>query len=125
MDNFLLFLSSIRRDLFTEGPAYIRWLIQPDGSFTVSCLRRALVAKSFKGCVDFPAKVIWQPAVPTKVAYFCWKVFYSKIATVDNLQRKCFSFANKCVLCNASLELVKHIFLECIFSTKVWALLSS
>ncbi|CAN1298751.1 hypothetical protein LINPERPRIM_LOCUS23935 [Linum perenne] len=110
-DNFQLYLSNIRRDLFTEGPSYIHWLIHPDGCFTVSSLRQALVAKSFKGCAEFPAKVIWQPVVPTKVVCFCWKVFYSKIATVDNLQRKGFSFVNKCVLCSV------HNFLSSDLST--------
>ncbi|CAN1756932.1 Putative ribonuclease H protein At1g65750 [Linum perenne] len=123
--NFLIFISSTRRDLFTAGPAYIYWPIHPGGSFTVSSLRHALVAENFNGCIAFPSKLIWQSVAPTKVACFAWKVFDSKITTVDNLQRKGFSFVNKCVLCNANLESVKHIFLDCAFSTKVWALLSS
>ncbi|CAN1795633.1 Putative ribonuclease H protein At1g65750, partial [Linum perenne] len=124
-NNLIHYLDSIRLDLFTEGPAYIRWTSQTDGCFTVSSLRRTLVAEIFKGCDFFPAKVVWQPAAPTKVSCFCWKVFFSKIATVDNLQRKGFAFVNKCVLCNANLESVDHIFLDCDFASKVWTLLSS
>ncbi|CAN1303199.1 Putative ribonuclease H protein At1g65750 [Linum perenne] len=91
-DSLIQYLDSIRMELFTEGPAYIRWPINPDGYFTVSSLRRSLIAEKFKGCATFPAKVVWQSAVPTKVSCFCWKVFFSKIATVDNLQRKGFAF---------------------------------
>ncbi|CAN1292310.1 hypothetical protein LINPERPRIM_LOCUS21500 [Linum perenne] len=48
-----------------------------------------------------------------------------KVATVDNLQKKGFSLANRCVLCNTSLESVDHIFLNCDFFIQVWTLLSS
>ncbi|CAN1273743.1 hypothetical protein LINPERPRIM_LOCUS15173, partial [Linum perenne] len=43
----------------------------------------------------FPSKVIWQSIVPTKIACFCWQIFHKKVATIDNLQKRGFSLANR------------------------------
>ncbi|CAN1254407.1 hypothetical protein LINPERPRIM_LOCUS8645 [Linum perenne] len=62
---------------------------------------------------------------PRKVNYFCWRVFFNKIATIDNLQRKDLQLVNRCALCLSSLESVDHIFLHCAFTSRVWNHLSS
>ncbi|CAN1280198.1 Putative ribonuclease H protein At1g65750 [Linum perenne] len=118
-------LASIPRDHLSEGPAYISWAPQRDGKFSVSSLRRILIADKFPGLQSFPAEVVWQPDVPSKIACFSWKVFLNRIATLDSLQRKGFSLANRCVLCGLSSESVDHLFLNCVFTSEVWSLLSS
>ncbi|CAN1751438.1 hypothetical protein LINPERHAP1_LOCUS4326, partial [Linum perenne] len=69
--------------------------------------------------------VIWQPVVPSKITCLCWKIFYGKLATCDNLQRKGLTLVNRCVLCNSNLETVNHLFLGCEYAHEVWFLLSS
>ncbi|CAN1796077.1 hypothetical protein LINPERHAP1_LOCUS20803 [Linum perenne] len=67
----------------------------------------------------------WKPVVPSKIACLSWKIYFKKVATSDNLQKKGFSLANRCVLCNSNTESVDHLFINCEFSYKVWTLLSS
>ncbi|CAN1285963.1 hypothetical protein LINPERPRIM_LOCUS19166, partial [Linum perenne] len=121
----IIFLASISRDHFSEGPSYISWLPQSDGLFSVSSLRRILVTKKFNGYVDFPFEVIWNAGVPSKIACLSWKVYFGKVATIDNLQRKGFALANRCVLCGSNAESVDHLFFSCVFASEVWTLISS
>ncbi|CAN1810936.1 Putative ribonuclease H protein At1g65750 [Linum perenne] len=121
----MLFLASIPRSHFTEGPPYISWSLQSDGIFSVASLRRSLVANLFFGSPNFPHKFIWQPATPSKVACFIWRVFLRKIATQDNLQNRGFYMVNRCVLCSASLESIDHLLLTCPFSSDIWLRFSS
>ncbi|CAN1315223.1 LINE-1 retrotransposable element ORF2 protein [Linum perenne] len=123
--NLLLYLASIPHDLLSEGPASICWSLRPDGCFSVSSLRQSLVANKFIGVTDFPSEVIWHPAAPPKIACFCWRVFFNKVPTIDNLQRKGLPHVNRCVLCYSNLETVEHLFLSCEFASLLWSLLSS
>ncbi|CAN1322722.1 hypothetical protein LINPERPRIM_LOCUS32494, partial [Linum perenne] len=120
-----LHLASIPRELFTEGPAHIIWTPQSGGIFTVSSLRRVLVAKNYRGFSDFPSDVISHSAIPSKIACLCWKIYFRKLATNDNLQRRGFHLANRCVLCNSELESMDHLFLNCTYASEIWTLLSS
>ncbi|CAN1252848.1 hypothetical protein LINPERPRIM_LOCUS8165, partial [Linum perenne] len=121
----LLYLASIPREQFSEGPSFICWTPQSDGRLSVTSLRRILVTNKFSGHKDFPSDVIWQPAVPSKIACLCWKLFFKKVATLDNLQKNGFSLANRCVLCSSNFETVDHLFLACKFASDIWTLLSS
>ncbi|CAN1314337.1 Putative ribonuclease H protein At1g65750 [Linum perenne] len=123
--NFLLHLVLIPQTLLTEGPTYIYWPLHSKGLFTVASLRQELNATRFVGNSNFPSDVIWVPFIPPKFTSFCWKAFHKRIATIDNLQRRGFSFANRCVMCYCSTESVDHLFLQCSFVTRVWNLLIS
>ncbi|CAN1816595.1 Putative ribonuclease H protein At1g65750 [Linum perenne] len=123
--DLLRLLGDIPQIRLSEGPACITWSLQSDGLFSVSSLRRRLTATKYQGSHDFPADVVWQPAVPSKIVCLCWKIFHRKVATIDNLQRKGFSLANRCVLCESSSESVDHLFIRCVFSSEVWSILSS
>ncbi|CAN1732046.1 hypothetical protein LINPERHAP1_LOCUS1453, partial [Linum perenne] len=54
-----------------------------------------------------------------------WRIFLKKVSTIDNLQRKGLSLANRCALCNSNLESVEHLFLDCEFASQIWTLISS
>ncbi|CAN1807424.1 Putative ribonuclease H protein At1g65750 [Linum perenne] len=124
-NNLLDFLAALPPDFLTEGPPSITWPLQANGCFTVASLRKELGSIKFGGLHNFPYKVIWQSFIPSKITSFCWKVFHKKIATVDNLQRKGFLMANRCVMCLNCSESVDNLFLHCAFASRVWSLLSS
>ncbi|CAN1335758.1 hypothetical protein LINPERPRIM_LOCUS36883, partial [Linum perenne] len=84
-----------------------------------------LSTSKFIGVEDFPTQVIWRKEAPTKINCFCWKVFFKKIATVDNLQRKGIALANRCVMRLKCSESVDHLLLHCEFVTSIWNHLSS
>ncbi|CAN1743688.1 hypothetical protein LINPERHAP1_LOCUS1881, partial [Linum perenne] len=93
--------------------------------FSVASLRRRIVLEKHLDTSPFPASTIWVPAAPSKVSCLLWRIFLNKIATIDNLQKRGFRLANKCVMCNSNLESVDHLFLHCEYFSSVWALLSS
>ena len=41
-----------------------------------------------RGEADFPSKVIWNAWVPPKVRIFAWEATWSKIFTLDNIQKR-------------------------------------
>ncbi|CAN1759429.1 Putative ribonuclease H protein At1g65750 [Linum perenne] len=124
-NSLLTFLNELPRSTLTEGPPSIHWPLQTNGLFSVASLRRALGDIRFSGFPNFPSNVIWISFIPSKITSFCWKVYHKKIATIDNLQRRGFYLANRCVLCLNSSESVEHLFLHCSFVSTIWSLLSS
>ncbi|CAN1273141.1 hypothetical protein LINPERPRIM_LOCUS14878, partial [Linum perenne] len=121
----LLHLDSIPPEQITEGPPCVFWPPQPDGCFSVSSLRRILAADKFKGDNAFPSSVIWQPLVPSKISCLSWKIYFRKVATIDNLQKKGLVLVNRCALCVSDLESVDHLFTTCAFVSEIWTLVSS
>ncbi|CAN1846152.1 Putative ribonuclease H protein At1g65750 [Linum perenne] len=88
-------------------------------------MRRLLTLAKFPRHPSFPRKSIWLTGVPPKVQTFCWMVFHSKIATLDNLQKRGFYLANRCVLCGKDEESINHLFLRCEFAMSIWNRISS
>ena len=35
-----------------------------------------------------PVKLLWNPLVPTKVGFFAWEAWWSKILTMDQLKKE-------------------------------------
>jgi hypothetical protein len=61
---------------------------------------------------------IWWSKAPLKVVAFSWKLLLDRIPTRMNLARRnCLPS----VLCGLVEESTSHLFLHCIFTTKVWA----
>ena len=60
-----------------------------------------------------------------KVAFFTWEATWGKVLTSDQIQRREFYLANKCLLCHFEVEMVDHILLHCAKSRVLWHLLFS
>ncbi|CAN0922513.1 Putative ribonuclease H protein At1g65750 [Linum grandiflorum] len=120
-NHLLARLDALPMDLISEGPAFVSWSLESSGRFSVRSLRSKCTRDKFPGVVGFPHYTIWIPSVPTKVQCFVWLVYYKRIATVDNLQRRGLQMVNRCVLCLEDLESVDHLFLHCKFSSLVWS----
>ncbi|CAN1321923.1 Putative ribonuclease H protein At1g65750 [Linum perenne] len=118
-------LNELPEGLITAGPAAPIWPLETSGCFSVCSLRRLLTLAKFPGDPSFPRKSIWLTGVPPKVQAFCWMVFHSKIATLDNLQKRGFYLANRFVLCGKDEELINHLFLRCEFAMSIWNRISS
>ncbi|CAN1275856.1 Putative ribonuclease H protein At1g65750 [Linum perenne] len=124
-NQLMLRLGELPEGLITAGPAAPIWPLEASGRFSVRSLRGPLTTNSFPGLLSFPWEVIWMNGVPTKVQAFCWMVCHSKIASLDNLQKRGFQLANRCALCSAHLESINHLFLRCDFAVRVWNRISS
>ena len=73
----------------------------------------------------FPYVGIWRASVPPKVAFFAWEASWGKILTLDQLQRRGYSLANRCFLCLTEAETVDHLLLHCVMTRTLWNLLFS
>ena len=63
--------------------------------------------------------------MPPKVAFFAWEASWGKILTLEQLQRRRYSLANRCFLCLSEVETVDHLLLHCVKTRALWNLLLS
>ena len=70
------------------------------------------------------SKIIWKNKFPPKVKYFLYHLsLLDKILTKTNLVKRGWQGKNSCSLCDSSIEIADHLFLQCPFSRKVRAFL--
>ncbi|KAJ9691054.1 hypothetical protein PVL29_013294 [Vitis rotundifolia] len=98
------------------------WTASKDGVFSIKSLYSMLEEG---GSSLFPSKSIWRVRVPTKVAFFAWEASWGKVLTLEQLQRRGFSMANRCFLCLSEVETVDHLLLHCGRTRTLWNLLFS
>ncbi|RVW15499.1 putative inactive ATP-dependent zinc metalloprotease FTSHI 1, chloroplastic [Vitis vinifera] len=98
------------------------WTASRSGVFSVKSLYSTLEPG---GSALFPYVGIWRACVPPKVAFFTWEASWGKILTLDQLQRRGYSLANRCFLCLAEAETVDHLLLHCVMTRALWNLLFS
>ena len=98
------------------------WTASRSGAFSVKSLYSTLEPG---GSAMFPYVGIWSARVPPKVAFFAWEASWGKILTLDQLQRRGYSLANRCFLCLTEAETVDHLLLHCVMTRTLWNLLFS
>ncbi|RVW34516.1 hypothetical protein CK203_115335 [Vitis vinifera] len=92
---FLLRLQG--RRVCSDVEDQVVWTKAKDGIFfLVKSLYKALEPKRLG---DFPSRVIWNSLVPPRVSFFAWEAMWKKALTLDRIQRRGFSLANRCYLC--------------------------
>ena len=98
------------------------WTKAKEGRFSVKSLYKELELERLG---DFLARVIWNSLVPPRVSFFAWKATWKKALTLDRIQKRGFSLANRCYLCLAEEESIDHILLHCGLARSLWGLLFS
>lgn len=63
---------------------------------------------------------IWKIKAPPRMIIFGWLAAQNKILTHDNLQKKGWVMASRCVFCKRKRETVKHIFQDCPYIIKLY-----
>lgn len=63
---------------------------------------------------------VWMPGILPKITFFTWSAMHGKILTLDNLQKKGFSLANKCIMCGKENETVDHLLPHCHIVGFIW-----
>ncbi|KAK9724205.1 hypothetical protein RND81_05G055400 [Saponaria officinalis] len=64
--------------------------------------------------------VLWEPFALPKYSIVGWQAYHAKLATIDNLQKRGFHFANRCYLCYQEEESHSHLFFLCPFMRLLW-----
>lgn len=65
--------------------------------------------------------LVWNNNLLPKINFFWWTVQHGKILITDNLKKRGFVLPNRCYLCKNNEESIKHLFLECPFSQRIWS----
>lgn len=93
--------------------------MDPRGSYTVrSCyklLDPILVAPS-----SGVWRRMWNLKVPGKVKIFIWRAALNVLPTTDNLICRRVEVLPTCSICNASIETVLHVLVDCNFVKSCW-----
>lgn len=66
---------------------------------------------------------LWKCSAPKLQLFHLWKCFLSKVATLDNLKRRGFHLASRCVLYEDHEEDLFHLFFNCSFALNIWNLM--
>ncbi|RVX02510.1 LINE-1 reverse transcriptase-like [Vitis vinifera] len=120
MEQFMLKIQAFRWQREIEDK--LVWTASRSGAFSVKSLYSTLEPG---GSAMFPYVGIWSARVPPKVAFFAWEASWGKILTLDQLQRRGYSLANRCFLCLTEAETVDHLLLHCVMTRTLWNLLFS
>ncbi|RVW94166.1 hypothetical protein CK203_038228 [Vitis vinifera] len=98
------------------------WTTPKYGTFSIKSLYSILEPG---GSSLFPSDSIWRVSVPPKVAFFAWEASWGKVLTLEQLQRREYSLANKCFLCLSKVGTMDHLLLHCVKTWVLWNLLFS
>ena len=64
--------------------------------------------------------LLWSFNIHAKIRCFIWLVVMNHVLTWDNLQRCGWQGLSLCILCRVHEDTVQHLFIDCIFSKKVY-----
>lgn len=72
------------------------------------------------GIQGFPYQEVWDSKTPMKVNFFLWLAMRGRILTQENLKRRRFQLASKCLFCGENEETVMHLLIDCKEVEKLW-----
>ena len=114
MERFLLCLNGKR--VQRDGDDRVLWNGRKSGKFSVRSLYKFLESSSL---VSFPMKIIWKPWVQPKVSFFAMWATWGKSLTLNQIQKRGWSIANRCYPCQMHEESIDDILLHCV-KTRAW-----
>ncbi|MCH81942.1 cytochrome P450 [Trifolium medium] len=103
-----------------------RWLLDPDGAYSVSSTYYWL---THQVPVDPSSHkdVVWNKLVPLKVSLFMWRLLNNRLPTKDNLIRREILDGDS-ALCSGACgkeETLSHLFFDCDFFGAIWYAVAS
>ncbi|KAL8464671.1 hypothetical protein ACS0TY_034248 [Phlomoides rotata] len=100
------------------------WNLTKDGSYSVKIAYQEIAKRKAGDNTNLEEiGLVWNKAVPLKIAAFSWKLIQDHIPTIWNLlQRGAFNpnYSTKCRVCGKFDEDTKHLFFECHAAAAVW-----
>ncbi|CAL1402815.1 unnamed protein product [Linum trigynum] len=122
-DNLMNLLNSVNLAFSSHSPCRITWKQEASSNFSVRSFYRELAGIRSRDIEDFPVEKVWVSWIPSKICYFIWLVYHNKVLTLDNLKKRGWCLANKCVLCMKDEESVHHMLVECEYVRNIWSMI--
>ncbi|CAL1356871.1 unnamed protein product [Linum trigynum] len=122
-DDFMNLLNSVNLAYSSHSPCRIIWKQEANSNFSVISLYRELEDIHLRGIEDFPVEKVWISWIPSKICFFIWLVYHNRVLTLDNLKKRGFYLANKCVLCMKDEETAHHMLVECKYVRNIWSMM--
>lgn len=72
-----------------------------------------------KAHVDW-AETVWFKNSTPRYSFILWLAMKGRLATGDRMRAWQSNAREDCILCNAPLETLEHLFFECTYSSQVW-----
>ena len=69
---------------------------------------------------NWPWRQIWKTKIPLKVACFTWLLAKEAVLTHENLRKRNNILVTHCCLCGEAAETVRHLFLHCKITERLW-----
>ncbi|PWA89029.1 RNA-directed DNA polymerase, eukaryota [Artemisia annua] len=107
----------------SSEPDCWKWIGVGNGDFSVRAVRSLL---SEDAACNSNAGFVWCKWVPSKCNIFGWRAVMGRIPTARALRNRNIQVLDaNCVLCGDEEESVDHLFTGCIFSARIWQLISA
>jgi hypothetical protein len=119
MAQWLEILEIAREITFNDSPDQLIWKYESNGVYASKSLY-AIV--NFRGVQPIYLPIVWDLKIPPRVQKFLWLFWLfsqNKILTRDNLRKRGIPKPLECSLCK-EIELVSHLFFECMISNLLW-----
>nr|XP_027120463.1 uncharacterized protein LOC113737428 [Coffea arabica] len=98
------------------------WAPSPSGLFTVKSAWEVLRQRRSPSLVD---SLLWQPALPAKMAFLAWRLVRKFIPLDVVLKSRGVSFPSRCGCCYGEEEDLLHVFVTGPIASQVWKQVSS
>ena len=85
--------------------------------------RSAYTAKFWGREVDQMAEFTWKARAPLRCRSFAWLALQNRCWTSDRLARRGLDHQYNCPLCNHEEESIDHLFIRCVFTRQLWAVI--
>lgn len=94
------------------------WSNSSSGVFSVNSLFKTLEDGGSPrfGCWKF----VWRSPIPSRVCFFLWLAYWSKILTVDKIITRGMLIPNRCSTCLMDEESSNHLLIHCPTAHSLW-----
>lgn len=99
----------------------ITWKFSPDGNY----LAKSAYSAQFIGSASTNFDVlIWKVWAPRSCKLFSWLAIQNRLWMADRLQERGWPNQTNCPLCHNVHESAMHLFAECRFARRLWAMVA-